>query len=380
MRRLPPRHRHRLLACGLSALALGAAACEELDNSTTVRDLRVLAVMSEPAGFLVPLDDPGSIVDTQAKVTALVADPKGNMAELAVSGEACPDFIDTITAASGSTTKICPGPAAIAKLPAPLQPLLQTQSLPSGTAPPTTDFPIQYEPSVMFGLTPAQIGAFFNDPLTNPTGVPTIDLATGFNREFSFSAIVNLDFGLGGQTASVVKRLVYWPQLRQDQLPADLGMCALPQVPNQNPKIKSVDFFARRNEETGDAEVPYPMPTLVPTEGELYVQPTYEPASVENYLLRVRKPEQNVIVTECKKELLTFSFFATSGTFEPPDRQSELLPIFTSEGDKVHLDSKWVRPTKPENLPADGKVTVWVVVRDERAGSSWFTSTFTLAK
>jgi hypothetical protein len=376
MRRVRPRL--HLLACGL--LALGAGACGELDNSTTVKDLRVLAVKSEPAGFLVPLDDPGSIAVTEAQLTALVADPKGNMAEISVSGEACPDFIDTITAASGMTTKICPGPAAIAKLPAPLQPLLQTQPLPSGTAPPTAEFPVQYEPKVTYGLTPTQVGAFFNDPVTNPTGIPTIDLSTGFNREFSFSAIVNLDFGLGTQAASVVKRLVYWPQLLPAQLPADLGMCALPQVPNQNPTIKSVDFYAKRNEETGDTEEPYPTATIVPVGGELYVQPTYEPASAEHYLLRVRKPEQNVIVTECKHELLTFSFYATSGTFSPPERQSELLPIFTSPDGKVHLDSKWEPPTKPENVPADGKVTVWVVVRDERAGSSWFTRTFTLAK
>jgi hypothetical protein len=376
MRRLRPRL--HLLACGL--LALGAGACEELDNSTTVKDLRVLALKAEPAGFLVPLDDPGSIAVTEAQLTALVADPKGNMAEVSVAGEACPDFIDTITAATGMTTKVCPGPAAIAQLPPPLQPLLQTQTLPSGTAPPTTEFPVQYEPKVTFGLSAAQVAAFFNDPAKNPTGIPTIDLATGFNREFSFSAIVNLQFGLGVQTASVVKRLVYWPQLRQDQLPADMGMCAFPQVPNQNPLIKTVDFYAKRNEETGDTEEPYPMATIVPVGGELYVQPTYEPASAEYYLLRVRKPEQNVIVTECKHELLTFSFYATAGTFAPPERQSELLPIFTSPGDKVHLDSKWEPPKKPEDLPADGKVTVWVVVRDERAGSSWFTRTFTVAK
>jgi hypothetical protein len=371
------------------ALALSASACGELDNETTVKDLRVLAVKAEPAGFLVPLDDPGSIMNTQAKVTALVADPKGQMAALTVGGEACPDFIDTITAATGQTTKVCPSDASLAasfpQLPQMVRDLLATQPLPAGTAAPTADWPIQYEPSVMFGLTPTQIGAFFNDPKKTPTGVPTIDVATGYNRDFSFDAIVNLVFGLGGQTTSVVKRLVYWPALRPDQLPADLGECAYPQVPNQNPIVKSVDFFAVRNEVTGDVEEPYSeidemgvKTTLVPRSKGLYVNPTYDPSSAEHYLLRVRKPEQGgAIVTECKHELLTFYFYATAGSFSPATRQSELLPIFMSEDGKVHLDSEW-EPPKPEDMPKDGKVTVWVVVRDERAGSSWFTRTFTI--
>jgi hypothetical protein len=373
----------RLRSTGLIALALGAAACGELDNETNVKDLRVLAVMSEPAGFLVPLDDPKSIPITEAKLTALVADPKGQMRELSVSGEACPDFIDTITAATGQTTKVCPGPEAIAALPAPLQPLLQTEQLPESMAPPTPAFPLQYEPTTTFGLSPTQIGAFFNDPTKTPTGIPQIDLATGYNRDFSFDAIVDLRFALGGQVASAVKRLVYWPQLTPEQLPADMGACAYPQVPNQNPKIENVEFFRFRNPVTGDVEMPYvevddmgTQTTVVTSAQQLYVLPSYAPASAEDYLLRVRKAEQGAIVTECKHELLTFYFYATAGTFSPPTRQSELLPIFMSEDGKVHLDSQW-EPPKPESMPTDGKVMVWVVVRDERAGSSWFTKTFT---
>jgi hypothetical protein len=246
----------RLLSTCSIVLALGAAACGELDDETEIKDLRVLAVKSEPAGFLVPLEKPESIMNTQAKLTALVADPKGQMAELAVGGEACPDFIDTITAATGQTTKICPGPAAIAALPAPLQPLLQTEKLPTSATQPTADWPIQYEPTTMFGLSTTQIGAFFNDPLTKPTGIPQIDLATAYNREFSFAAIVNMEFALGGRAASVVKRLVYWPQLTPDQIPADKGSCPYPQIPNQNPLIKNVEFFQVRNAVTGDVEMP----------------------------------------------------------------------------------------------------------------------------
>ena len=43
----------RLAVATVSVLALGAAACGELPNVTTVMDLRVLGVKCEPAGFLV---------------------------------------------------------------------------------------------------------------------------------------------------------------------------------------------------------------------------------------------------------------------------------------------------------------------------------------
>ena len=87
---------------------LGAGACGDLDNITTVKDLRVLAVKSEPAGFLVPLDDPGSLTNTTATLTALVVDPLRPSDILTLTGEACPDYIDTITAASGQSSKLCP--------------------------------------------------------------------------------------------------------------------------------------------------------------------------------------------------------------------------------------------------------------------------------
>ena len=51
------RHRHSNRS---PLLALGAGACGELPNESTVQDLRVLGVKCDPAGFLVNLDDPGA--------------------------------------------------------------------------------------------------------------------------------------------------------------------------------------------------------------------------------------------------------------------------------------------------------------------------------
>lgn len=120
------------------------------------------------------------------------------------------------------------------------------------------------------------------------------------------------------------------------------------------------------------------MPTLsIAAKDELFVQPAYDPASIEHYLLRVQNFETGTIETQCRHETLTFQFFATAGTFGPEQRSSE-LPIVLSSGDgKVHLDSQW-SPPKAADLPADGKVTIWVVVRDERAGASWTSRSFTI--
>jgi len=47
----------RLAVATVSLLALGLAACGELPNPTTVKDLRVIGVKCEPAGFLVDLQN-----------------------------------------------------------------------------------------------------------------------------------------------------------------------------------------------------------------------------------------------------------------------------------------------------------------------------------
>ena len=44
----------------VAVLALGAGACGELPAESNVVDLRVLGIKSEPAGFLINLDDLGS--------------------------------------------------------------------------------------------------------------------------------------------------------------------------------------------------------------------------------------------------------------------------------------------------------------------------------
>jgi len=79
-------------------------------------------------------------------------------------------------------------------------------------------------------------------------------------------------------------------------------------------------------------------------------------------------------VAATAQELLRYDFFASAGTFSPAERQSQLSPLVTSPDGQVHLDSQY-NPPAAKDLPADGNVTLWIVVHDERAGAGWITKT-----
>jgi len=348
--------------CGL---ALAAGACGELPNPTTVQDLRVLAVKCEPAGFLVDLENPGgaSQAALTAQITALVIDPLGGGQEMAVSAVGCPDYIDTITSATQQGTKLCPPASATSMIPDPIGKNLATAPAPGPpTAAPIAPYGIEYNPMVSFGLTPEQIGAFFSP---TPFGVPAIDQSIAYNRDFGLPAIVNLTFDLAGEHAVAIKNVVYWPRLDAAQ------------QPNQNPTLDAIRFFTQRDPTTGD---PFneidpavdPVPTVsVGAMTKLYVQPAYSDTAAEPYLLKEKNVDTGVVETRMiERELLRFQFYATAGTFDPEMQFSERNP-FT---DVFHTDSEYVLP-KPEKIPADGIVTFWIVVHDERAGSNWASRT-----
>ena len=351
---------------------LGLAACGNLDDVTTVKDLRVLAVQAQPAGFLVPLDAPGSAApqDLQATLTALVVDPLGGAQTMTFTGLGCPDYLSTLQPLDGQTSRVCPDPATTTALPPPLDTTLAattlaTADMPGQAAPASA---IEYHPQVSFGLTPAQLALFFSPVMT---GDPDVDQAVAYDRDFGMDAIVDLTFQLGAERARVLKRVVYWPLLPAAEIPATF---TAPQLPNQNPRLIDLQFFRQRDKTTGDPVDPYPdgPPTLsLAAKDHLYLQPVPAPDAAERYLLRVRNTQTNVVETvDVARELLTYQFYATAGTFSPDTRQSELSPVFTSPDGRVHIDSEYL-PPKAAELPADGRVTVWVVIRDERAGTSW---------
>ena len=350
----------------VSLLALGAGACGELPNETTVLDLRVLGVKCEPAGFLVNLDDPGAATEAQltATLTALVVDPIAGGQEMIVSAVGCPDYIDTVTAATAQGSKLCPPASVTSMIPEPIVSKLATAPAP-GPSPvgPTVPDGIEYNPTVSFGLRPDQIAAFFS-PV--PTGIPALDQSIAYNRDFGLPAIVNLNFDVAGEHVEAIKRVVYWPQLEPGQ------------QPNKNPTMGGIRLYRQRDEATGnpideiDPAVD-PVPTVsVSAMDKLYVQPAYGPEIAESYLLRVRDVDTKEITTRVvDRELVRFYFYGTAGTFDPEVQFSEENPITMV----FHDDSEYVLP-KPADVPPEGKVvTIWIVAHDERAGTDWVSRT-----
>ena len=359
----------------LAAASAGAAACTNLDDITTIKDLRVLAVRADPAGFLVNLADPGlAAPDTlQATLTALLVDPKGNGAEVSVSAVGCPDYLDVITSATGQAAKLCPDPGAPTGIPEPYGSALATVAIEAaGTAAPDPTVSIAYEPALPpYGLSPAQVALFFS-PVSS--GIAAIDDAVLLNRDFGTDVIVNLNFTLGAEQASAIKRIVYWPDLTPI-LPAAMQ----PEIPNQNPIIDHIEFFAARDATTGEPDpvTMWPLgetPTVsIAAKDRLFVRPAPPTGSwddqAETYPLRVRSAQTMQVETQTYTELLTFQFFTTAGTFSPADRQNALEP-FQMPGAIIHLDSELNLP-KVADLPPDGRADIWIVVHDERAGSNW---------
>src|SRR5262245_30635152 len=265
-----------------SLLALGAAACGELDDVTTAKDLRVLGVKCEPAGFLVDPANPGAGTDDawRTTITALVVDPLAPGGMVEVSAVGCPDYIDAMTSAQLRGPRLCPAPGT-----AVLVPELDAVTLPPADAPaafaPTQMDGYQYEPTLMFGLTARQVGAFF---MTGSTGIPAVDKSIALNRDFGLPAIVNLSFALNGERAEAIKRVVYWPQLVAGQEPNKNPVFGDPADPNVKLRL-----YSQRDEVTGnpDTEITNLPPTIsISLNDKLYVDPVYGD-SAELYPLNV---------------------------------------------------------------------------------------------
>jgi hypothetical protein len=360
----------------LAFAALVCAACGNLDNVTTIKDLRVLAVKAEPAGFLVDLDQPGAApaASLQATLTALVVDPNGNSQTLTYTAEGCADYIDTITAASGMNTKVCPPAGVTSQIPPPVGPALATTEIYPDSAPamvqPDPDAPIQYHAQASYGFTPEQVGLFF---APQPTGVAMLDQSIAYNRDFGLDGIVDLQFTLGAEKVQAIKRVVYWPRLAADQ------------QPNKNPAVAEVRFFGRQNATTGALEDPWDTPRTVSRAAgdKLFVLPIpAEDAIEQNYLLRVKNTQTNQIETQTiATELLNFQFFTSAGSFAPAQRQTEIDPfVIRTRG--VPLESEYLLPAD-DQLPADGSpltVTIWIIAHDERAGVDWTTRTIEVSR
>lgn len=344
--RPPPRRigRAAVAWAGLAASLL-LDCTPDFDDPTTIKDLRVLAIEADLPETLidsVPAPLPKSGEDTHCLLTGipkslptvtlrpLIVDPKGAGRSLSITAWACPNDPTSgntgqpggggVGSARGTINAgPCPPPgpgSATIALDAP------------DPSPPGFDFP--------FAPTPAfAASAFTSDP------VGTI---------FGFPIDITLEVAAGGQSVTLLKRVLYVPRLTPEQ------------TPNQNPVTPGVLVYARRGDDklALDTATPYPV-ALGKT---LTIEP--EPAVAERYVHQVVKRGTETCAQEVvEKETLRYSFYATAGTFTPQGTSSEPFQIF--EPGPVHLESTYHAPTV---MPDDPHVTIFILVRDERGGVS----------
>jgi hypothetical protein len=344
----------------VTALALGGAACTSFQDRSTVLDLRVLGIEAEPPEIILDMNDPGS--DLPIDVTPLIADPKGDGRSVTFSLVACPNrSFGTAPPAGGNgmggfgsggardtvSSNTCPDGDALT------WPLMS--GVPNGS-------------KVTVHITPEQlIAAFMNDIYVDQKG--------NFHGGFDLGEPITLDLRAqaGSDTAEAIKRVLFWgARISPDQMV------------NQIPTIAGVTTYPDRDPDTfSPVETPVTLaenaPQAVVAGGSLWVEPTSPPNTAESYVTTVVDPATDQAVPlVVDRETLRYGFYATAGTFSPSQTSSELIPGFVNVDvtGKVHIESQWSAPANVEDVPIDlttGKrlVTVWIVVRDDRAGESW---------
>jgi hypothetical protein len=332
-----------------TSLLIAAAGCDELEHPSLVKDLRLLAVAVEPPEVILDPAAPAA-GPPELEVTPLLADPRGGGRPVTWTVRACGNDPLAPSAPGAGTEGAAGYPAGgarstvgSARCPPPGP--TSWSLLPDGETRPAGA-------SLRFALGATQLAAAFAaDVFPGHLGKPHggFDLGLPISLEFTASA--------GDERVVGLKRVVFWAgPLREGQ------------QPNRNPRILEVRAFADRDPETlsprepvevvaaGQAQVLAPGQTL-------WLEPAG--AEAEPYVTRViDRFTDEVRLQEVASETLTFAFYASAGRFVPAQTSSE-LSFGARPTARRPLESRYEAPA------AAGDVTVWIVVRDERGGSSF---------
>jgi hypothetical protein len=333
----------RPLVSTMAGLAL-LGGCEELDHPSTVRDLRLLAIAAEPPEVIL---DSSSMTIPEIEVTPLIADPAGGGRPLSFSVRACGNDPFAPSAPGAGTEGAGNYPAGGAR-----------STVGSARCPP--DGPTSWSlvpqaaagASVRVAFSPEQLAAAFAaDLFPGHLGQPHggFDLGLPISLEVTARA--------GDETATGIKRVIFWAApVREDQRP------------NQNPRIGEIRLYFERDPVSlaplGLVEtLPAGEPRRVLGDQPLWLEPTgaqaepYVTAVIDRYTDQVR-------AQDVPAETLRYAFYATAGKFDPPQTGSD-VPFGGAAAERPHVESKYLPPPDPQ------EVTIWIVVRDERGGSSW---------
>ena len=338
----------------VATVATVGTGCASFDDPSTVKDLRVLAVAAEPSEIILNITsatDPTSVIIPPIALTPLIVDPRGGGRPVEVTVSACANDPGAQPPPNNGGDPGYPSGGARTTIGSAL-----CDGAPTATSI-AAGVDLGTNPSITAQLDPTWIAsAFARDRFIGPDGAVHGGFDLGMPVVFQVTAVA------GSDTVKTVKRAIFWAQ----PVTAD-------QIPNVTPTIASVRVYDRRDETTAepvpDAVQPLVDGTaaLVPRTG-LWVDPA--PADAEPYVTAVLdRITGQVIPHAVAKETLTYSFYATAGTFSPFETSSE-PPLGVIAPGRVHIESKYHPPPAAET-PAD--MTIWIVVRDERGGASWVT-------
>jgi hypothetical protein len=343
------------------AATLALAACTDFDDPTTIIDLRVLAVVTEPSEVILDVDmtDPSNPVVIPAsnpmiEVTPLIVNAGGEIADATYTIIGCPNnpfAAGPPMGGMGGGGAFPSGGARTTVGSAPCDPFgantvgLQTTPV-SGS--------VMIRPSED-ALKAAFLADIFPDQFGNLHG--------GFDLGEPY--VLTLGVEGGGERLTVIKRVLYWAR-RIDDL----------HVPNVRPTIPELQSYAERDPDTFEpvgARIPLDEtdpPFAVPAGGKLWIEPPTAPA--ESYQTTIIDATTHLAVPlTIERETVRYAFYATAGTFQPARTSSELPPGFTGTG-RVHLESEY---RAPREVPANPNVRIYVVARDDRGGEGWIART-----
>jgi hypothetical protein len=341
-----------------SSLLLG---CGDFDDPSTVKDLRILAVAIDPSEVILNVAteaDVASAVIPPMMLTPLIVDPRGRPITLTIS--ACANDPNAPSPPNNGTDPTgYPAGGVRTTVGSALCDGDPTRIVLAENVDPTT-----VVPSTL--TTDWLTAAFRRDVFFGPDGT----LHGGF--DLGMPVVFQLTAQAGDDTAVAIKRALFWRQpVRADQ------------TPNRSPQVPGVRGYDRRDETTAeplpDAITPIEAGTPVDApESGLWIDPVDAAAptvtaEAESYVTATLDRLTGQVTPVDVKETLTYTFYASSGTFDPQQTSSEPPPGVTPQG-RLHIESKY-QPAA--GGPSD--VTIWIVVRDERGGASWATRTLHVA-
>jgi hypothetical protein len=343
-------------------LFLALAGCTpDFDDITTVKDLRVLDVSADtpevvvdlPTLDLTSVSRPEDLTALLAQVTAklpamfppitlrpLIIDPHGGGRPVHIRAVTCDNLAGSPGQVRGPGLVTMAGRIrdTIDRDPCPDDsPVLAEEDVTppgeggDGTVPFAMDLVVTRE-QLALALTADPLGAVYGLPVT-----------------------IQVTATAGEETVVARKRVVFVQRL----LPT--------QTPNMNPVVTGLTLRADDDDPGRRFDLVDPLadPPTVPLGAKVLIEP--DRGDTELYPTMVSDRRTGALTLTFATEALRYAFFASAGIFTPQATNTE--PPLVRMPPRHPLASRYQAPS---TLPPDGDlVYVWVVNRDERAGSSW---------